>query len=171
MMHFALKMYDYHAWANQTLLNRLKELPQEVYERQLQSVFPSISHVISHMYVVDQLWFYIVSGMDMPEALAIEKNSGEGKNANEMDRLFRDLAETYKAFLSQQEDLDKSRLLHIPWEGERETSFSEMVMHIVTHGSYHRGNVTAMLRQMGYPSVTTDATVYWYAEESGQAAI
>lgn len=165
MANIVLKMYDYHAWANRTLLSRLKELSNEVYHREIQSVFPSISHVISHMYLVDQLWFHIMSGMDMPEALAVEKDNGEGKDIDEMDRLFQYLSDKYKAFLGQQENLDELRLLNIPWEGKRETSLSEMVMHIVTHGTYHRGNVTAMLRQMGYPSVTTDLTVHWYADQ------
>lgn len=167
MTDISLKMYDYHAWANRTLLGRLKELSDEVYHREIQSVFPSVSHVISHMYLVDQLWFNIICGMDMPEALEVEKDNGDGKDIDEMYRLFQYLSEKYKAFLNQQENMDELRLLNIPWEGKRETSLSEMVMHVVTHGTYHRGNVTAMLRQMGYPSVTTDFTVYWYADGKG----
>ena len=59
------------------------------------------------------------------------------------------------------------RVLDIPWEEEnRETSLSEMVMHIVTHATYHRGNITSMLRQMGHASVTTDYTRYWYSDKN-----
>lgn len=163
MTHVALKMYDYHVWANQTLLNRLKELSDKVYHREIQSVFPSIAHVVSHMYVVDQLWFHIISGKDMPEALEVEKVSGEGKGSDEMDSLFNDLFQTYKSFLSHQENMEKLVVLNIPWEGKRETTISEMVLHVVTHATYHRGNITAMLHQIGLDSVTTDFTVYWYA--------
>lgn len=171
MKNMALKIYDYHAWANGRLFSRLKELSDEVYYQEIQSVFPSISSVISHMYIVDQLWFHIISGMDMPEALDMKKESGEGKGIDEMDMLFYDLSQRYKTFLNQQENMDELRFLNIPWEGKRETSLSEMVMHIVTHGTYHRGNVTAMLRQMGYASVTTDLTVYWYADGNNSLAI
>ncbi|WDL95624.1 hypothetical protein JC200_00390 [Alicyclobacillus sp. ALC3] len=48
-----LEMYNYHAWANKTLLERLKQLPSEVFHREIKSVFPSISSVISHVYTVD----------------------------------------------------------------------------------------------------------------------
>jgi uncharacterized damage-inducible protein DinB len=78
--------------------------------------------------------------------------------------MFHDLTENYKDFLNKQEDMDKMLVLDTPWAGRRETSLSEMVLHIVTHGSYHRGNITAMLRQMGHASVTTDLTSYWYID-------
>jgi uncharacterized damage-inducible protein DinB len=42
------------------------------------------------------------------------------------------------------------------------TSVSELVPHVVNHGTYHRGNITAMLRQMGYASVSTDYGIYLY---------
>jgi len=166
MTHFALTMYDYHVWANQTLFNRLKELSDDVFHQEMKSVFPSISKVVSHMYIVDQLWFQIISGKDMPEALEVEKETGEGKGIEEMDRLFNELAKKCKTFLSQQEDFEKSRVLHIPWEGKTEASLAEMVFHLVTHATYHRGNITAMLRQVGHASVTTDYTRYWYADKN-----
>ncbi|XXM73257.1 DinB family protein [Lysinibacillus sphaericus] len=169
MTHPALEMYRYHVWANQTLFNRLIELEvsEDVYHREIQSVFPSIAEVVSHMYIVDQLWFYIVSGENMPEALEKEKETGEGKGIEEMARLFCSLSERCIEFLEQQEDYDEIRVLDIPWEGKRETSLAEMILHIVTHATYHRGNITAMLRQMGYASVTTDLTRYWYHDEDG----
>ncbi|RLQ97280.1 DinB family protein [Falsibacillus albus] len=163
MTHLALKMFDYHIWANQTLFNRLIELSDDVYQQEIQSVFPSISKVVSHMYIVDQLWYYIVSGKDMPEALEVEKDAGEGKSIVEMESLFCYLYKKYKGFLIKQEDFEKKRILDIPWEGKRETSLSEMVMHVVTHATYHRGNITAMLRQIGHASITTDYTRYWYS--------
>lgn len=167
MTHLALEMYCYHVWANQTLFKRLieLELADDVYHREIQSVFPSISEVVSHMYIVDQLWFYIVSGKNMPEALEIEKETGEEKGIEEMAGLFNGLSERCIKFLEQQEDYDKIRVLDIPWEGKRETSLGEMIMHIVTHATYHRGNITAMLRQMGHASVTTDLTKYWYHDK------
>lgn len=162
MTQHALKMYDYHVWANKTLFNRLIELSNDVYHQEIQSVFPSISKVVSHMYIVDQLWLHIISGTSMDEALGIEKVKTDTKNIEEMDKMFFDLTERYKAFLNQQEDMEKILVLELA--RRRETSLSEMVLHIVTHGTYHRGNITAMLRQMGHASVTTDYTTYWYLD-------
>ena len=110
MNHFAVTMYNYHVWANQTLFKRLKELSDDVFHQEITSVFPSISEVVSHMYIVDQLWFHIISGKDMPEALQVEKETGEGKGMEEMDQLFNELSQKCKTFLSQQEDFEKLRV-------------------------------------------------------------
>ncbi|MDM5339104.1 DinB family protein [Fictibacillus enclensis] len=54
---------------------RLKELSDDVYHQEIQSVFPSILKVVSHRYIVDQLWFHIISGKDMPIG-SRERNRG-----------------------------------------------------------------------------------------------
>nr|WP_239497935.1 DinB family protein [Bacillus velezensis] len=55
MGHLALKLYDYHLWANQQIFTRLKELPEDVYRKEIQSVFPSIAGVLTHVYTVDRV--------------------------------------------------------------------------------------------------------------------
>ena len=35
-----------------------------------------------------------------------------------------------------------------------------MMQHLVNHSSYHRGQVTTMLRQMGAEAVSTDLLIY-----------
>jgi len=39
MTQLALKMYDYHVWANQSLFKRLRELSDDVYHKEIKSVF------------------------------------------------------------------------------------------------------------------------------------
>jgi len=55
MSHYSLKLYDYHVWANQKIFDRLKELSKGIYEEEIQSVFPSISKVMAHIYVSDNI--------------------------------------------------------------------------------------------------------------------
>ncbi|MEY9869279.1 putative damage-inducible protein DinB [Peribacillus sp. B2I2] len=42
------------------------------------------------------------------------------------------------------------------------TCVAELGPHVVNHGTYHRGNITAMLRQMGYASISTDYGLYLF---------
>lgn len=39
MTHPALIMYKYHVWANGVIIDRLKELPQDIYHKEIQSGF------------------------------------------------------------------------------------------------------------------------------------
>ncbi|MDQ0113804.1 putative damage-inducible protein DinB [Paenibacillus harenae] len=38
----ALQQYDYHVWANKKVNAYLQELTEEVYRKEIQSVFPTI---------------------------------------------------------------------------------------------------------------------------------
>lgn len=158
-------MYDFHAWANQTLMNRLRELPEEVYMQEVQSVFPTISKVMNHIYIVDQGWLSMMGGKDMRESMSgvgeMEKKL-ETKTVIELEAMYRELAEQFTAFFDQESDLERKIVLDNPYAGVRDTSLAEMVLQVVNHGTYHRGNVTAMLRQMGHASVMTEYAAYWY---------
>ncbi|MFY0780480.1 DinB family protein [Peribacillus simplex] len=162
-----LKMYNYHVWANGVIIDRLKELPQHIYHKDIQSGFSSVSKVLSHIYLTDYAWFDIISGNSMNEAMASSdqlREVVEKKSIEEMKKILLDLSERNKALLNSQEDMDKVIVVDNPYAGLLETSISESVLHVVTHGSYHRGNIATMLRQMGHTSVMQDFGLYLYSK-------
>jgi uncharacterized damage-inducible protein DinB len=163
-------MYDYHVWANGVIIDRLIELPKDIYQKDIQSGFTSISRVLSHMYLTDYTWFEIISGSrDMNEAMAFTnklKEQIEPSSIEEMKKNFLNLAKKYKTLLNNQDDIEKVIVVDNPYAGLLETSISETLLHIVTHGSYHRGNIATMLRQMGHTSVMQDYGLYLYSNKT-----
>ncbi|AIK39743.1 dinB family protein [Bacillus pseudomycoides] len=168
MKQYMIKQFDYHTWANKRILEHLRELPKEVYYQEVQSVFPSIEKVLIHIYVVDCVWLHILNGKSMAEALQVGKElqeQVENKTMDELKSLFHKVTQQYKVFLDKQKDMNQVILLDNPYAGRLKTSVSELVQHVVNHGTYHRGNITAMLRQLGYPSTMTDFVFYLHAEQ------
>ncbi|MCI1592690.1 DinB family protein [Heyndrickxia oleronia] len=168
MKHPAIEMYEYHIWANAVIIERLKELPQEIYHQETNSGFSSIAKVLSHIYQVDYAWFEIIKGMSMKEAMSDAFQKGEQlevKAIEDMEAGYLELSEQNKAFLNQLDDIEKKLVVDNPYAGILETSISESVLHIVTHGSYHRGNLATMLRQLGQTSVMQDYGLYLYAKQ------
>ncbi|MFC9601533.1 DinB family protein [Peribacillus butanolivorans] len=169
MTHPALKMYDYHVWANGVIIDRLKEFPQDIYHKEIQTGFSSVSKVLSHIYLTDYAWFEIISGKSMNEAMASTdqlREEVETKSIEEIKKIFHDLSERNKALLNSQEDIEKLIEVDNPYAGFLETSISESVLHVVTHGSYHRGNIATMLRQMGHTSVMQDYGLYLFMPQT-----
>ncbi|MGG0413307.1 DinB family protein [Peribacillus simplex] len=165
MSHFALQFYDFNVWANKQIFNRLKELPKDVYHQEVQSVFSSISSVMAHVYLSDLGWVEVFSGKSMNHALMLAeklKEQTESKELEEMEAMFFELSERYKSLLSQKEIIDKPLIIENPSGGQMKTSVAGLVPHVVNHGTYHRGNITAMLRQMGYASASTDYGLYLF---------
>lgn len=166
MENTAKQMYEYHVWANQTMINRLKELPDEVYTNEILSVFSSVSKVITHIYIVDTSWLNILCGKSMREAMVEAnwlKEQTEAKSVREMELLYAELAERYRTVLNTLNNMEETITIDNPYAGVRDTSYSEIVLQIVNHATYHRGNITAMLRQMGHASVMTEYALFWYS--------
>lgn len=168
MSHYSLKLYDYHVWANPKIFDRLKELSKGIYEKEIQSVFPSISKVMAHIYVSDNIWLDFISGEKFDEVYASAdqlREQMETKRIEEVETMFFDLSDRYKAFLDRQEDMETALVLETSFAGRLETRLSDLVQHVVNHGTYHRGNITAMLRQLGHPGVMTDYVLYLYERD------
>lgn len=163
MTHRALKHLDYHNWANQRVLSHLKSLPEELFTREIQSVFQSVSEVVTHMCVADALWLKVISGAAYEEAKETGmrlKEMLKGKKIDDFVCIFQDTALQYETFFENLEHPDGEITIAHPAFGEIKTPVSELLHHVVNHGTYHRGNISAMLRQMGKAGVPTDYVYY-----------
>ncbi|QRG69029.1 DinB family protein [Brevibacillus choshinensis] len=168
MANYPVTMYDFHVWANQTMINRLKELPREVYTQEITSVFPTVSKALAHIYLVDSAWLSILSGVEMRDALSatFERTAqAEALGLEELEALYQEVSSGIQAFIREHADLEQTIVLDNPYTSVRDTSYGEILLQIVNHGTYHRGNITAMLRQMGHASTMTEYALYWYAKE------
>lgn len=158
-------MYDYHVWANNKFFARLKELPSEIYEREIQSVFSSIAETLVHIYVTDTLWLGVMKGKSMNEILAAigkVQERTKDRRLEILEMLYQELSVEYQEFLNSESDLDKDISPEHPKFGRLETNLAQLIQHVVNHGTYHRGNLSAMIRQQNYASVATDYVFYLY---------
>lgn len=165
-MNHPLQMFNYNTWANQTILGRIKELPSSVLSQEVNSSFPTIAHALNHIYAVDTMWYLVVTGTGMPEALqsTIPLNESILHSVDEYANLYAQLSEQYREWFRSQSDLEQTILLNNPFTRIRETSLAEIVLHLVNHGSYHRGNISTILRQLGHASIMNDYAFFWYQE-------
>jgi uncharacterized damage-inducible protein DinB len=155
MRKLTLQFFCYHSWANKQLIEHLSKLPKEIINKEVNSVFPSISQTFAHMYAVDELWFLRINGKSVD---SIE--SKRLKTIQEMNDAFTYLHNEILEFLNHQDDLEQTVVYHNT-KGQRfSNSIREIIYHIVNHGTYHRGNISAMIRQLGYQGIPTDYIYY-----------
>jgi uncharacterized damage-inducible protein DinB len=67
---------------------------------------------------------------------------------------------------------DLERIVHFRrLDASAHTSvFWQIFQHVVNHGTYHRGQVTTMLRQLGAKAVSTDLFAFYRERASGTAS-
>ncbi|WNS45283.1 DinB family protein [Paenibacillus sp. MMS20-IR301] len=169
MTNHPQQFVNYHFWATQTLLEHIKTLPSGVLTQEVNTSFPTIAHAFSHIYAVDQVWNSVVNGRGMKEALEEcmpRVHETVLYTADEFAEAFARLAENYQEWFRSGPDLTRTILLENPYIGPRNTTLEEIVHHAVNHGTYHRGNISAMLRQLGHASTMNDYILYWYQEQA-----
>ena len=87
----------------------------------------------------------------------------------ELERLWGDVLERFARWAGGLTDADAvRRLAYVNTKGEPfEHSVNEIVLHVVNHATYHGGQVSALLRQLGHKPPNLDLIAYL---RSGAAA-
>ncbi len=163
--HTAFQQFGYHAWANRKFFDHLESLPEDVYTQKVESVFATIRDVIVHIYQVDSMWLSVMSGDSFRKTMALIKEHEEkstGRSLQDMRVLYEESERSYSDFFGQLYDPDADLTIRHPRFGKLDTSVADLVRHVANHGTYHRGNITAMLRQMGHSGVSTDYVFYLF---------
>lgn len=165
MREQTIKTYDYHVWANKKVFERLEELPEEVLHQELGNVFPTIYQGLVHIYQVDTVWLSGMMGNSYEQIIAllgtIEAKTA-GKSLQQILSAYWEKAEEYRVFLNSVIDLQAEKQFPHPTFGVLNASIYELIQHIANHGTYHRGNISSMLRQLGHAGASSDLVFYLY---------
>jgi len=145
-----IRLYDYHCWANGKVLDHLRTLPEEVFRKEVELGFRSVADVIGHIAAADEVWLTRLQGSS-PAGL-VSKAFASVEEAGDW------MARTESQFREWIVSADDDRF--VTYRNTKGTEFrntaAEIVQHLVNHGTYHRGNVTTILRFLGHPGVQTD---------------
>lgn len=146
MKEYFLKLYRYNEWANRRVLGAIER--QHVTHEKTLSIF-------SHQLVANFLWLHRIKGLPAP-ALELWKTYP-------VERLHQMVDDASKQWLEYIESTDNfNRILKYEnYVGDYyENNVEHIMMHLVNHGSYHRGQVALLLRQNGYEPINTDFITY-----------
>jgi uncharacterized damage-inducible protein DinB len=156
----ARALVDYHCWARDRLLEAVAKLTPEQYSERIESSFPSIRATLVHLWAAESAWVARWDG-EAPTALP------DGRELTDFSAL-RDawlaLASRLHGVLARLGENGVGSLLEYRgFDGRpRKEPFAMMLQHVVNHGSYHRGQITMMLRQMGQPAAKPMDLIAYY---------
>lgn len=137
--------YDY--WANEKLLNLIINLTDEQQQQEIKSSFPSIHKTCLHIWDAASIWWQrlhmheqiIVPSLSFHPSMNDVANGILGQNKQWIEWM-NAVKET---------DLEKE----LPYKNIKGDSFcqpvKDIVLHLSNHGTYHRGQLVTMLRQLG----------------------
>lgn len=149
----------YNAWANERIFAAVAALPEGEAVKPRRSVFKNMVHTLNHNYVIDRIFQahlegrahgYSARNTESPPPLAELWQA-----QRELDRWY---IETYDGMPDGQLN-EKIRFAFVGG-GEGVMSRAEILLHLVTHTSYHRGFVAQMFFDVPVRPPVTDLTVY-----------
>lgn len=140
-------LLDYHYWARDRLLAALEPLPPEQFNRDLGNSFKSIRETVVHTYAAEWAWHSRWHGQS-PTALM---TSDAFPDVAAIRNAWADHEQKMRAFLESLGEDGVTRVIEYKLlSGQPGSSpIWQMLQHAVNHASYHRGQVTTMLRQLG----------------------
>jgi uncharacterized damage-inducible protein DinB len=159
-------LIDYHYWARDRLLAALQPLTPEQYNRDLGSSFTSIRETITHVYAAEWAWHQRWVGHSPTALLTADRFPDLAALRTAWDEQDRKV----RSFIGGLGDGGVGRIIEYKLlSGQSGASpVWQMVQHVVNHASYHRGQITTMLRQVGaQPAKPMDLIAYYRVQEIG----
>jgi uncharacterized damage-inducible protein DinB len=153
-------MLDYHYWARDRMIDAIDPLTAEQYQRDLGSSFKSIHQTVVHIYAAEWAWHSRWVGRS-PTALL---SSDAYPNVASIRSAWAEHEGRMRALLDDLGEAGVTRVFEYTLlNGTAGSSpFWQMFQHVVNHASYHRGQVTTMLRQIGaQPAKSMDMIAFY----------
>jgi uncharacterized damage-inducible protein DinB len=147
----------YAAWANARILAAAAQLDPEAFTRDLRSSFPSVRDTLVHTCWAEWVWLERLLGRSPREVF--DPATFPGVEA--LRARWHPVEAGYAAFLADP-TLEPGRpVTYINRKGEEWTyPIDQIIVHVVNHASFHRGQVVTMLRQLGRVPPSTDFLVF-----------
>jgi uncharacterized damage-inducible protein DinB len=161
MLEYIRLLHDYTRWADGRMLDATSKLSPEQWTKDMGSSLKSTRDTIVHMASAQWIWFSRWKG-ESPKGMwtAVDYPT----QASVLER-WGPLKTEVAAFVAEQtEDSLRKPLSYRNLKGDPFAyPLGHLMLHFTNHSTYHRGQVTTLLRQLGAQPVSTDLVLY-YAE-------
>ncbi|HET9440126.1 MAG TPA: DinB family protein [Longimicrobiales bacterium] len=152
------RLVGYHHWATSRLLGALSALPADALDRPVGGSFGTLRGLLQHILGTEEVWLERLRGHS-PSALpdltsfnaVSDFQAAWGAVQTEQHIFISGLgSEQFEAPIS-----------YINFRGEAWAyPLDAVLLHLVNHGTYHRGQLAHVLRQLGQTAPATDYLVF-----------
>jgi uncharacterized damage-inducible protein DinB len=150
---------SYSTWANQRIFDVTVQLSEEQLNKEMISSFPSVYKTVLHMLDAESIWW---QRMKLEERIQRPSDTFTAPFA-ELEKKVLQQSKLWEDWLKNASEL---QLQHVfAYQNSKREQFKqpvkEVLLHMFNHGTYHRGQLVSMFRQLGLEKIPpTDFIVY-----------
>lgn len=159
MKSFIFNYVAFNTWANKRIVDWLRSLPLEMLSAEVKSSYTSLDFTVQHILRTQRFWLHFINGRDTTQ---LDWNVRHGEALNVLQELLwvsEEMETTFGAFT--EDELKQTLQLDMPWAKNHLPRY-EYIVHIVNHGSFHRGQLVTIARSLGITEgvVNTDYNIF-----------
>ncbi|HVF82197.1 MAG TPA: DinB family protein [Flavisolibacter sp.] len=149
----------YNTWANGLLLATIEALPEGLQTTEVKSSFPSLYKTVLHLLDAESIWWQRIK---LQEKITLPSENFTG-NIKELSGL---LLQQNKQWQEWTSTLNENGLQHeFIYMNSKKERFKQpvfqMLLHLFNHGTYHRGQMITILRQVGVEKIPATDFMVW----------
>ena len=152
------RLLRYNLWANERQIHWLLTLDRSIIYKHTGSSFGSIDRTLQHILAGQAYWYSI-----LVEGKILEFDRPIRENA--VDEVAEDIITSSRQLINHLSSLTDEQLQERVQVSDSRQSRYEYILHVVNHGSYHRGQIVTMCRALGVkgdiPVTDYDAYLWW----------
>jgi uncharacterized damage-inducible protein DinB len=147
MKELLLQFAAYNIWANQKIMEVILALPEEKQLVEVPSSFNSLYKTLLHMWDAESAWW---QRMKLQERLVIPSENFNGTMKDVIEGLILQ-SNQWLDWISSASGIALDHVFQ--YQNSKKEQFKQpiyqMLLHVFNHGTYHRGQLINMLRQLG----------------------
>jgi uncharacterized damage-inducible protein DinB len=149
----------FSAWATRRVLDSCAPLRSEELHRDLGNSYGGIHGSLVHIFRADSVWFDRLHGVSTGSLSTYEPAA----DFAEFSRQWLAMLDRWTSWAEGLGESDWERAVeyrNVKGESDIQPVW-RIALHVVNHASYHRGQITTILRQLGYKPAATDLIMYY----------
>jgi uncharacterized damage-inducible protein DinB len=155
-------LVDFNYWARDRMLAAVEALSPEQYTKDMGNSFKSLRDTLVHMYSAEWIWLTRWQGTSPTAPIPFDRFA----NLAELAAAWRELESQIRSLVDGLDaaGLEREHDYRLMNGQPGRSVFWHMLQHVVNHGTYHRGQVVTMLRQLGLPPGKSTDLIAFYRE-------
>ncbi len=153
-------LVKYNQWANEKICSFINDAGEKIADTELVSSFPTIRKTLFHLWDAQVIWMKRLRG-ESSNTWPSHHFNGSIKEATEM--LLENSAD-YIRFAVALTDVSHKKIVEFKsLDGTTyQNTAEEIIMHVMNHCTFHRGQLITMLRSAGFNAVSSTDLIRYY---------
>lgn len=150
----------FNLWANQTMTDAILEMDEHLHQQIVKSSFPNLYATVLHMWDAESIWWQRMNGHEQVLVPSREFNP----NMKEAVNGLLSQSNEWSSWLNNATEEQLQR--NFDYRNIKGESFNsgvwQVVHHLFNHGTYHRGQLVTMMRELGATTIPSTDFIHWY---------